>query len=177
MQTIITRLFYGILISVLISGCELLQPQEPATPAPEPPQQTNKVAPPVKPVIRKKKLSAKDKMMRVALDMRGKPYLFQGESPKGFDASGLVFYCHQQVGLNIPRTFQKQLASSKKIAKEKVRPGDLLFFSLGTSKPTHVGIYLGVNKFIHAPPTSDNVIMSDIRTAVWKKALTSGGRL
>lgn len=132
--------------------------------------QTNKTPP-------QPALSQTDRMMRVALDMRGKPYSYNGSTPNGFDASGLVYYSHKQVDLDIPRSFKEQFEQSKQIAKNKIRPGDLLFFSLGTDQPNHVGIYLGSNKFIHAPPTGHKVIMSDIRSKKWSAKFVRGGRL
>jgi cell wall-associated NlpC family hydrolase len=123
------------------------------------------------------KLSSKDRMMRVALKMRGKPYRYTGASPQGFDASGLVYYSHLQVGLNVPRSFRKQFHKSRPVRRERLRPGDLVFFSLGTSNATHVGIYLGVDKFVHVPPMYDRVILSDMNTAFWKENFIRGGRL
>ena len=122
------------------------------------------------------KLSQKDRMMRVALKMRGKPYSFKGDTPDGFDASGLVYYAHKQVGLTVPRSFKEQFEKSKPVDKKKLRPGDLVFFSLGTSKPNHVGIYLGAKKFIHSPPTGNKVILSGIRNKKWASILVRGGR-
>lgn len=122
-------------------------------------------------------LAPRDRMMRVALQQRGRPYRYGGTTPDGFDASGLVYYCHQQVELVVPRDFREQLTQGRPVAKEKIRPGDLLFFALGTDKPNHVGIYLGANKFMHAPATHTKVIMSDIRAKKWAKALVRGGRL
>jgi cell wall-associated NlpC family hydrolase len=122
-------------------------------------------------------LSPTDLMMRVALKMRGKPYSYNGSTPNGFDASGLVYYSHKQVDLEIPRSFRQQFEQSKAVAREKIRPGDLLFFSLGTDNPNHVGIYLGTNKFIHAPPSGSKVIISDIRSKKWAAIFVRGGRL
>lgn len=132
---------------------------------------------PVKQAPIKPKLSQTDRMMRVALKMRGKPYSYNGSTPKGFDASGLVYYSHKRVGLEIPRSFRQQFEQSKSIAKNNVRPGDLLFFAVGTGKPNHVGIYLGSKKFVHMPPTGGKVIMSDVRSKRWAEVLVRGGRL
>jgi cell wall-associated NlpC family hydrolase len=122
-------------------------------------------------------LSPTDRMMRAALKMRGKPYSYNGSTPNGFDASGLVYYSHKQVGLEVPRSFKQQFEQSKVVAREKIRPGDLLFFSLGTDNPNHVGIYLGTNKFIHAPASGSKVFISDIRRKKWSTIFVRGGRL
>ena len=84
------------------------QAEQPAPPVKE--------AEPVKKAPVKPTLSKKDRMMRVALKMRGKPYSFNGASPKGFDASGLVYYCHKQVGLAMPRAFKDQLAHVRRFS-------------------------------------------------------------
>lgn len=156
----------------LFSGCSTSEKKKPkeATPAVKKLESVKQA--PVKP-----KLSDKDRMMRVALKMRGKPYSYKGASPKGFDASGLVYYCHKQVGLDVPRSFKEQLNNSKPVARDKLRPGDLVFFALGTNKPNHVGIYLGARKFIHSPPSHNKVIMSGITNKKWADALIRGGRL
>jgi cell wall-associated NlpC family hydrolase len=157
----------------LFSGCSTPEKRKAneVTPA-----EVKKVEP-VKQAPVKPKLSDKDRMMRVALKMRGKPYSYKGASPKGFDASGLVYYCHKQVGLDVPRSFKEQLNKSKPIARDKLRPGDLVFFALGTNKPNHVGIYLGAKKFIHSPASHNQVIMSGIKDKKWAEALVRGGRL
>ena len=162
---------------IALSGCEILkQDEHPAKPEPVVQQNKTLERPPEKAALRNPKLSPVDQMMRVALDMRGKPFLFQGETPEGFDASGLVYYSHKQVGLDIPRSFQQQLNDSQTVEKDKLIPGDLVFFSLGSTKATHVGIYLGVNKFIHAPPNKRNVILSDLSKGFWADNLLRGGR-
>ncbi len=154
------------------SGCATPEKKKPS----EATQAEVKKAEPVKQAPVKPKLSDKDRMMRVALKMRGKPYSYKGASPAGFDASGLVYYSHKEVGLQVPRSFKEQFAQSKPVPKDKIRPGDLVFFALGTDKPNHVGIYLGAKKFIHSPPTHNKVILSGIRNRNWAEALVRGGR-
>jgi cell wall-associated NlpC family hydrolase len=163
-------IFLTAVITVLfMTACSTAEKQ-PETNAAAQPGKTEKA--PAQPA-----LSQTDRMMRVALDMRGKPYSYNGSTPEGFDASGLVYYCHKQVDLDIPRSFKEQFEQSKQITRKKIRPGDLLFFSLGTDRPNHVGIYLGSNKFIHAPPTGHKVVMSDIRSKKWVAKFVRGGRL
>ena len=166
-----------ILLVCLLSSCEMMKElQHGISKTTDKPAEQQPAAAKPRSASAPAKLSATDRMMRVALAMRGKPYRYQGENPDGFDASGLVYYCHKQVGLDLPRSFQQQLSESRPVNKDQIRPGDLLFFRLGTNKATHVGIYLGVHKFVHAPPNHNKVILSDLHSTYWKKALVRGGR-
>ena len=83
----------------------------------------------------------------------GVPYVSGGTSPRGFDCSGFTQYIFRQLGISIPRTCDGQLSAGLIIPKEKLRCGDLVLFQRTTSHrgiSTHVGIYLGEGKLIHA---------------------------
>lgn len=83
----------------------------------------------------------------------GVPYVSGGSSPRGFDCSGFTQYVFAQIGITIPRTCDGQLGIGLIIPKESLRCGDLVLFQRTTSHPgisTHVGIYLGDGKLIHA---------------------------
>jgi cell wall-associated NlpC family hydrolase len=79
----------------------------------------------------------------------GVPYVWGGESPSGFDCSGLVQYVYSRIGISVPRVTYQQWGAGRHVSRSALRPGDLVFFhSRG-----HVGIYLGRDRFIHAPHT------------------------
>lgn len=83
----------------------------------------------------------------------GVPYVTGGTSPQGFDCSGFTQYIFKQIGVSIPRSCDEQLGAGLIIPKEKLRCGDLVLFQRTTSQrgiATHVGIYLGEGKLIHA---------------------------
>jgi murein DD-endopeptidase len=98
---------------------------------------------------------------RVALTARrmvGVPYHYGGNDPRGFDCSGLVFYAYREAGVLVARTSREQLRASLPLNVDEALPGDLVFFR--TSKRAwHVGIYLGDQRFIHAPSTGRAVVI------------------
>jgi len=92
---------------------------------------------------------------RVALtaqQMVGIPYHYGGNDPRGFDCSGLVFYAYREAGVLVARTSREQLRASQPLDVDQALPGDLVFFRT-SKKAWHVGIYLGDQRFVHAPST------------------------
>src|SRR5262245_7502448 len=92
-----------------------------------------------------------------ALKMVGKPYRYGGSTPAGFDCSGLVQYSYRQAGVRLPRSTEEQLRSTTRIRTSQLRRGDLLFFDEEGKKKSHVGIYLGGGRFVHAPSSGKHV--------------------
>lgn len=99
----------------------------------------------------------------------GTPYVWGGESPSGFDCSGLVQYVYGQLGISLPRTSQEQASAGAPVASlATATPGDLVFFagSDGTvTAPGHVGIYLGDGMMIDAPHTGSDVQIQPVSAA------------
>ena len=88
----------------------------------------------------------------------GTPYVWGGTSPSGFDCSGFVQYVLAENGKSIPRTSQEQFASGQAVDKSQLQAGDLVFYDWsGGIEATHVGIYEGNGKMIHAPYSGDVV--------------------
>lgn len=123
---------------------------------------------------------APDKGENIALmaqSMIGKRYLYGGSSPQqGFDCSGLVYFTHTQVGDYVPRTSRDQLYASRKITLSELQPGDLLFYRIN-GKPSHVGIYIGDKKFVHAPSSGKKVSITTMDNPYFKPRLIRAGRL
>ena len=94
----------------------------------------------------------------------GVPYLWGGVSPSGFDCSGFIQYVFKQNGVSIPRTVREQWASMTPVTT--LRPGDIVFFETYTSGPSHNGIYIGNNQFIHAG-SSTGVTIASLRSTYW----------
>lgn len=113
----------------------------------------------------------------LAMDMIGTPYRYGGSNPnQGFDCSGLVFYTFNQTGLNIPRTSQAQFKAARKISIEQAGRGDLVFFQ-DQEKLSHVGIYLGDGRFVHAPASGRSVSVASLAEPYYQRHLVAVGRL
>lgn len=118
-------------------------------------------------------------IIKTAKKMLGVKYRYGGTSPrKGFDCSGLVQYSHKAAGVKLPRTTSQQFKAAKRIARKYLRAGDLVFFKTTPSRSvSHVGIYLGNNKFIHAPSSGKRVKISSIKEKYWQKRYSGAGRI
>lgn len=94
----------------------------------------------------------------------GVPYVWGGATPKGFDCSGLVQYAYDEFKVTIGRTTWDQISQGNRIERSNLKPGDLIFFGSKETpnNPTHVGMYIGNNEFIHAPRPGDIVKISNL---------------
>lgn len=99
------------------------------------------------------------RVVEIAMQYLGVPYVWAGESPSGFDCSGLVTYVFRQVGINLPHYAAWQFQYGQPVARDALQPGDLVFFG---SNIHHVGIYVGDGNMIHAPYTGAVVRINSI---------------
>jgi cell wall-associated NlpC family hydrolase len=111
----------------------------------------------------------------VAQKMVGTRYRFGGESPSGFDCSGLAYYAYQRVGVTIPRNSAAQLRAAKPIDLKYASPGDLLFFDMRWNR-RHVAVYLGGGRFVHAPSEGKSVSIGSLDDAYFLAHLIRVGR-
>src|SRR5205085_3302237 len=95
---------------------------------------------------------------RLARRFVGVRYRWGGETPRGFDCSGLVMYVYGRLGVRLPRVTYGQWHAGRHVARARLRPGDLVFFH----HRGHVGIYTGRGWFVHAPRTGERVHASPI---------------
>jgi cell wall-associated NlpC family hydrolase len=122
--------------------------------------------------------SPADRAASNALKMVGKPYRYGGASPAhGFDCSGLVLYSFSQAGVRLPHNTEQQRRISKPVKLAQLRRGDLLFFDQEGRKNSHVGIYLGGGKFVHAPSSGKSVRADRLSNPYWKKHLSEIRRI
>lgn len=111
----------------------------------------------------------------IALKQVGVPYRYGGNSPSGFDCSGLVHYSYAHAGKSIPRTTTGLWANLTPIEAHRMRVGDLLFFRIA-GKMSHVGMYLGDGRFVHAPSSGRVVSIESLGSDYYSRALIRAGR-
>jgi len=116
------------------------------------------------------------KVVDSARGLLGTPYRFGGTTPKGFDCSGFVRYNAQKAGASLPRTAREQYSATKAVDKGELKPGDLVFFNTRGRGIGHVGIYVGDNKFIHAPNRRKDVQVTSLNNKYYKQRYVRGGR-
>ena len=113
----------------------------------------------------------------IAQEQIGVNYLYGGMSPAtGFDCSGLVYYSYTRAGVSVPRTTGQLWGAAKAVEQHDLRAGDLLFFSI-EGKMSHVGMYLGERRFVHAPQSGRSVSVASLDAPFYKAALIRAGRL
>jgi len=100
----------------------------------------------------------------------GHKYVWAGASPGGFDCSGFTTYVMKQHGISLTRNAAGQYKDNGvKVNKSELKAGDLVFFSSNRKSVTHVGLYIGNNKFVHASSTRKGVIISDLTSAYYTR--------
>lgn len=114
-----------------------------------------------------------------ALDLLGIRYRRGGTSPEsGFDCSGFVSHVFREgLGLILPRSSKEMSKSGEVVARDELKPGDLVFFNTMRSAFSHVGIYLGENQFVHAPRAGGRVRIEDLRDGYWVKRFNGARRV
>jgi cell wall-associated NlpC family hydrolase len=114
-----------------------------------------------------------------ALGFLGVPYRRGGSTAEaGFDCSGFVKAMYEQtVGLILPRRAEQQAASTQKIERSELQPGDLVFFNTMRRAFSHVGIYVGEGKFIHSPKPGAEVRVEDMGVSYWSRRFDGARRV
>jgi len=121
--------------------------------------------------------AAGNAIARAALSLIGSPYRYGGAGPDAFDCSGLVAYVHQQLGYSTPRTAAQQYASARPIPRADLQPGDLVFFRLNGGAVSHVGVYMGQDRFVHAPQSGGYVREAGLDEEFFRERYAGAGRL
>ena len=141
-----------------------LPPEAPATPAPVPPRGA-------RPLFDGYALTS------TALALRGTPYRDGGSDPSGFDCSGFTQYVFAQHGVALPREVRDQFRQGKSIKPEDLAAGDIIFFTTTAPGPTHVGIAIGGDQFVHAPSTTGVVRVERLGSSYWAARYLGARRL
>lgn len=153
--------------SLLVTGLILLSILAGCASSPQPTRQSSTPAP---------LKQTSNAVVRTALAQLDRPYRYGGDSPRGFDCSGLVYYAHLSNGIPIPRTTRDQHRRADPVSQRELAPGDLLFFRETRRKPSHVGLYVGGGRFIHASTSEQAVTLSRLSNPYWQKHLLGAGR-
>lgn len=123
--------------------------------------------------------TAAEQLVDEALSYLGIRYRFGGTSPStGLDCSGLVLNAFRNaVGLDLPRTAREMAALGDRIGRQELKPGDLVFFNTMRRTFSHVGIYLGDGRFVHAPSSGGEVRVENIASRYWSQRFNGARRL
>jgi cell wall-associated NlpC family hydrolase len=114
-----------------------------------------------------------------ALSFLGVPYHRGGSSAEtGFDCSGFVRTVYEEtLGLVLPRQASQQAADTEKISRADLKPGDLVFFNTMRRTFSHVGIYIGDDKFVHSPKPGAEVRVESLSVAYWARRFSGARRV
>jgi len=121
--------------------------------------------------------SIKDRLLRVAQRMLAVPYRFGGTTLWGIDCSGFVQKTFAFLNLDLPRTAREQYKEGVTVAKSDLSPGDLVFFRTYAKYASHVGIYLGDNRFVHASSRDRKVTIDSLDEPYYTKHYLGAKRL
>jgi len=115
-----------------------------------------------------------------AISLVGTPYRYGGTKPDtGFDCSGLIgFVFHEAAGLQLPRTTRELIdIDAKSIDRTDLQAGDLVYFNSRGGRVSHIGIYVGENRFVHAPSSGGVVRIDRLNTPYWTKFYVGAKRV
>jgi cell wall-associated NlpC family hydrolase len=123
--------------------------------------------------VREKKRTIGERAAAIAVKEVGVPYRWGGASPAGFDCSGLVYWAYGRLGIQLPHSSYALYDQGRHVARSRMKPGDLLFFSgLG-----HVGIYVGRGRMVHAPYSGSWVQVVSLRRSSYGARLVGVRRI
>jgi len=118
-----------------------------------------------------------DSLAEVAYSYLSTPYRFGGDSRKGIDCSSFVRTVFHELNIDLPRTAREQYRLGEEVAPAELQSGDLLFFRTYAKYPSHVGIYLGDHKMIHASPRSRRVVITNVDAPYFRSRFIGARRL
>jgi cell wall-associated NlpC family hydrolase len=111
-----------------------------------------------------------------AISLVGMPYRYGGADLDGFDCSGLVYFIYRDLGFDVPRTAADQQRASASVDRRKLKPGDLVFFRTRGRHVSHVGVYVGEDRFVHAPQTGKSIELRSLEDDYYGPRFVAAGR-
>ena len=115
--------------------------------------------------------------VQAALSKLGSPYVWGATGSNSFDCSGLTQWAYRQAGITIGRTTWDQINNGRSVSTSELIPGDLIFFhTMSGTPPTHVGMYIGDGKFVHAP-NARSVVRVDYFSGYWAQKYYAARRI
>ncbi|MEW6583061.1 MAG: NlpC/P60 family protein [Actinomycetota bacterium] len=112
----------------------------------------------------------------LAMTQIGVPYEWGGESPGGFDCSGLVYWAYAKVGIALPRVAEDQAAVGYPVRRGELLPGDAVFFADSSGYIHHMGLYIGAGRFVHAPQSGDTVRVQSMTSGYYARQYAGARR-
>lgn len=116
-------------------------------------------------------------LLSMARQFVGVPYVWAGRSPSGFDCSGFIYYVFDQLGYGLPRMADGQFEVGVPVSRNSLEPGDLVFFETYEPGPSHVGIYIGNDQFIHASSGAGHVTVTPLNKAYYRERYLGARRI
>jgi cell wall-associated NlpC family hydrolase len=122
---------------------------------------------------------AMNELVIYAMSLAETPYRYGGStSEKGFDCSGFVHHVFlKSLGLKLPRSSLEMSRAGKPLSENQLQPGDLVFFNTMQQPYSHVGIYVGENRFVHAPKEGKGIILVNMREKYWRNRYDGARRM
>lgn len=122
-------------------------------------------------------LTTAQRILQIASRYLGHAYHYGGSSARGFDCSGFALHVYQSVGIRLPHSASAQARLGKPVARHQLQPGDLVFFRTRGRHISHVGIYIGNGKFIHASSARGRVRIDTLEKGYYKQRYAGARRL
>ncbi len=116
-------------------------------------------------------------LLQTALSLQGTPYRNGGTTPAGFDCSGFTQWVFARHGLLLPREVRDQYERGTSVGRREAQPGDLVFFTTVAPGPSHVGIMVDAERFVHAPSSRGVVRVERLALPYWDRRFVGVRRL